>query len=32
MGKALPFKIVDRSGQNRYGVVVSSLHGLIKKG
>ncbi|XKL62919.1 hypothetical protein PGB90_002752 [Kerria lacca] len=31
MGKALPFKIVDRSGQNRYGVVVSSLHGLIKK-
>ncbi|KAK7605254.1 hypothetical protein V9T40_007112 [Parthenolecanium corni] len=31
MGKALPYKIVDRTGQNRYGVVVSSLQGLIKK-
>lgn len=32
MGKALPYKIVDSCGQNRYGVVVSSLQGLIKKG
>ncbi|XP_065225905.1 DNA fragmentation factor subunit alpha-like [Planococcus citri] len=31
MEKALPYKIVDSSGQNRYGVVVTSLHGLIKK-
>lgn len=30
--KALPYKIVDRSGLNRYGIVVDSLEALMKKG
>lgn len=32
MGKAKPYKIVDCTGVNRYGVVASSLRALEEKG